>query len=68
MVHETAGPCLDLGGQPLLVVLLDLMPLGPELLVVDELREPLQLVCVCDPVVAAQGLCDQASKLWVAEG
>ena len=61
-----AETCLDLASQALLLCQLDLTPLGLELLVISMLAQALQQVSLCDPLVSAQGLCDEACKLRVA--
>lgn len=62
----TQGAHLDLASQALLLSQLDLTPLGLELLVISMLAQPLQQVSLCDPLVSAQSLSDEACKLRVA--
>lgn len=64
---ENMAKYLDLGSQPLLVVLFDLLPRVFEVSIILEFEETLEFVCVCDPVFASQGLGDQICKLRIAE-
>jgi len=59
---------LDLASKLFLLGKLDILPLGLELLIISVLAQALQQVSLCDPLVAAKGLSDEACQLWVAVG
>lgn len=59
---------LDLASKLFLLGKLNILPLGLELLVISMLAQALQQVSLCDPLVAAKGLSDEACQLRVAVG
>ncbi len=59
---------LDLASKLFLLGKLDILPLCLELLVISVLAQALQQVSLCDPLVTAKGLSDEACQLWVAVG
>lgn len=60
------GLYLDFASKALFLGQLDLTPLGLKLLVISMLTQALQQICLRDPLVSAQSLCDEAGKLRVA--